>query len=82
MRPRYHCLHFQILHAIYSQFSSLTSLQPRRRPNPQRSFKNGRSSGLKLYCPFTKSESEKGVEFVTKVKYIRHTLVLAVLKHV
>ena len=25
VRPRYHCLRFQILHAIYSQFSSLTS---------------------------------------------------------
>ena len=24
-RPRYHCLHFQIVHAIYSQFNSLTS---------------------------------------------------------
>ena len=25
MRPRHHCLRFQILHAIYSQFSSLAS---------------------------------------------------------
>ena len=25
VRPRYHCLRFQILHSIYSQFSSLTS---------------------------------------------------------
>ena len=25
VRPRYHCIHFQILHAIYSQLSSLTS---------------------------------------------------------
>ena len=25
VRPRYHCLCFQILHAIYSQFNSLTS---------------------------------------------------------
>ena len=25
VRPRYHCLHFTVLHAIYSQFSSVTS---------------------------------------------------------
>ena len=35
VRPRYHCLRFQILHAIYSQFSSLTSCQSRERPNPE-----------------------------------------------
>ena len=48
MRPRYHCLHFQTLHAIYSQFSSLTSCYSRERPNPEWSFKNGRVIRIKI----------------------------------
>ena len=46
--PRYHCLYFQILHAIYSQLSSLISRQSRERPNPDWSFKNGLLSELKI----------------------------------
>ena len=64
VRPRYNCLRFQILHAIYSQFSSLTSCQSRERPNPEGSFKNGLLSGLKSYYPSIKDECEEGVEFV------------------
>ena len=39
MRPRYHCLRLQILHAIYSQLNSLT--------NPE----NGLSLSLSLSLP-------------------------------
>ena len=67
MRPRYHGLRFQTLHAIYSQFCSLTSCESRERLNPEGSFKNGLLSGLKLYYPSTKDECEEGVKFVTKV---------------
>ena len=49
---------FQILHAIYSQFSSLTSRISRERPNPEWSFENGLFSGLKSYYPSTKDECE------------------------
>ena len=73
MRTRYHCLCFQILHAIYSQFGSFASCYSRERPNPERSFKSGPLSGLKSYYPSTNSECE-GAEFVTKVNDILDAL--------
>ena len=72
--PRYHCLRFQLLHTIYSQFSSLTSQESREQPNPARSFKTGLLSGLKLYHPSTKDECEEVVKFVTKVNDILDAL--------
>ena len=66
MRPRYHCLHFQILHAIYSQFSSFTTVV-----NLENGLilsdnsRMGRLSGLKLYYLSTKDEFE-GVKFENK----------------
>ena len=41
VRWRYHCLRFQILHTIYSQFSSLPSCYYKERPHPDWSFKIG-----------------------------------------
>ena len=76
MHPRYHCLCFQILHAISPQFSSLTTVVA----NPENGLilrdhsRTGLLSGLKSYYPSTKDECEEGVEFATKVNDILDAL--------
>ena len=74
MRPRYLCLHVQILHPLFTH-----SLAAKLVANPENGLiLSDRSrmellSGLKSYYPSTKDECD-GVEFVTKVNYILDAL--------
>ena len=73
--PRYHCLCFQILHAIYSQFSSLTSCHSRERPNPEWSFENGVVIWIKIVLSVNKGWVWGGCRICNEGQwYLRRTL--------